>query len=409
MRVVYVTSSLPYGPGEAFIIPEITELMRQGHEILVSPMYPRGAVIHGDAEQLMERVLTRSLFSRDVLNFGIREAIRNPARAARSLAWLLRTRNPKTLLKNLAVYPKGLWLARLARDWKAEHIHAHWAATTATMALVAGEVSGIPWSVTAHRWDIVENNLLDRKFAHAGFVRFISRSGLKLARSLGIEAPDEKTSVLHMGAVINLPKVRVGASKRSHSASPLVVVCPANMVPVKGHQYLIEAARILLERGVGVEVWLAGDGELRKALEEEVEARKLSHTVRFLGQLPHPELMRLYREQEVDLVVLPSLDLGNGEHEGIPVSLIEAMGRGIPVVSTTTGGIPELLEGGAGSLVPPADPRALADAVQELVEDPGLRQRLVRAGRERVSRSFAIDVVTTQLAACFEAHAKRRG
>ena len=54
------------------------------------------------------------------------------------------------LLKNLAVYPKGLWLARLAREWRADHIHAHWAATTATMALVASEFSGIPWSFTAH-------------------------------------------------------------------------------------------------------------------------------------------------------------------------------------------------------------------------------------------------------------------
>ncbi len=406
MKIVYVTSRLPYGPGEAFVIPEVVELVRQGHEVLVVPMYPKGAVIHHDAKPLMERVVTRSLLSPDVLKSAVLEFVRDPVKATRSLSWLLRSRNPRIFLKNLVVYPKGLWLADLARSWGAEHIHVHWMATTATMALVAGEASGISWSITAHRWDIVENNLLGLKANRAAFVRFISWSGLRMAKSLDARVRDESVCVLRMG-VPALPEVHADERGRRGTAFPPIIVCPANLIPVKGHRYLLGATSILAERGLGLEVWLAGNGVLRDELEKEVEARGLSDKVWFLGQLPHPELMRLYREEEArTIVILPSIDLGNGEHEGVPVSLMEAMSHGIPVVSTTTGGIPELLEGGAGLLVPPEDPYALADGIQQLIEDPQRRRRLARAGQERVEKEFAIEKVAARLAARFEACAK---
>lgn len=407
MRIIYVTSSLPYGPGEAFIIPEVLELTRRGHDVLVVPMYPRGSVVHGDVMPLMNRVVACPLFGPDVLKSAGSEIARNPAAAIRSLAPLFRSRDLRILLKNLAVYPKGLWLAALARRWGAEHMHVHWAASTATMALVAGQVSGIPWSVTCHRWDIVENNLLGMKAERAAFVRFISRSGLRMAKSLGIRLRDSSTFVLNMSVPIVSAEACRDELERPRAALPPIIMCPANLIAVKGHRYLIEALGTLTERGVGIEAWFAGDGVLRKELEREVEVRGLSDRVRFLGHLPHSELMRLYREEGSRLiVVLPSVDLGNGQHEGIPVSLIEAMGYGIPVVSTTTGGIPELLEGGAGLLVLPGDSYALAEGIQQLIENSELRKRLVQAGRERVEKEFAVDKVVAELVARFGACSK---
>jgi glycosyltransferase involved in cell wall biosynthesis len=97
------------------------------------------------------------------------------------------------------------------------------------------------------------------------------------------------------------------------------------------------------------------------------------------------------------MVVLPSL------HEGIPVSLIEAMAYGVPVVSTFAGGTPELLERGAGLLVPPEDPLALADAIERLVRDPELRKQLGETGRRRVEDSFAVEKVVAELVRRFEA------
>ncbi len=380
-------------------------MTRRGHDVLVVPMYPRGPLVHGDVVPLMKRVVSRPLFGPDILKSAGSEIARNPAAAIRSLAPLFRSRNLMILLKNLAVYPKGLWLAALARRWGAEHMHVHWAASTATMALVAGQVSGIPWSVTCHRWDIVENNLLGMKAERAAFLRFISRSGLRMAKSLGIRLRDSRTFVLNMS--VPIVSAEAGTDEPDCAALPTVVMCPANLIAVKGHRYLIEALGTLTERGVGIEAWFAGDGVLRKELEREVEVRGLSDRVRFFGHLPHSELMRLYREEGSRLiVVLPSVDLGNGQHEGIPVSLIEAMGYGIPVVSTTTGGIPELLEGGAGLLIPPQASHALADGIQQLIENSELRKRLVQAGRERVEKEFAVDKVVAELVARFGACSK---
>ena len=118
--------------------------------------------------------------------------------------------------------------------------------------------------------------------------------------------------------------------------------------------------------------------------------------VSFLGMLGHADLLSLYRSGKVDLVVLPTL------HEGIPAGLIEPMAHGIPVIATNTGGIPELLNDGAGIMVPPRDPAALADAIQRLLGDASLRRQLAEAGRRRVENGWGVNsVVATLLAHLF--------
>lgn len=396
-----MSSSLPYGSGEAQTIPEIEVLTRQGHEVVIVPTYPRGPVLHDDAKALVGSTITQSLLSLNIVRVAIVESFRAPTKVLRILGWLFQSRSLMVLLKNLAIYLKGLWLARLARRWKADHIHAQWAAVAATMALIASEVSGIPWSFTARRYDIVENNLLSLKLVHASFIRLISRSGLEMVKELGLEVPDDKILILHVG-VHRPTHFQVPRDQREEVNAP-IILCPANLLPVKGHKYLIEAFAILRERGVEVELRLAGQGKLRQELQEQVEALGLSDRVDFLGQIPHLELLDLYNQGKIAIVVLPSVDLGNGLHEGIPVSLIEAMAYGIPVISTVTGGIPELLEGGAGLLVPPEDPVALANAIERLVKDPRLRKQLGEAGQKRVEDSFAIESVVAELVRRFEA------
>jgi glycosyltransferase involved in cell wall biosynthesis len=399
-------------------VPEIEEIRKQGHEVLVVPMYPRGPVLHGHVKRLLVCTVTRPLLSPGLIWSAGDVLRRHPSKALDALRLLTGSSSAKVLLKNLAVYPKGLWLARLVREWGADHIHAHWAATTATMALVASEVSDIPWSFTAHSWDITdwrflatppgstENALLSLKASRACFVRFISRNGMRKAGSLGtVGSQDTRVFVLHMGVELaDSPEVR---RAKGQGRLP-VVLCPALFIPVKGHRYLIEAVAMLRERGVDLQLWLAGKGELEEELRGQARKAGLSDRVDFLGQLPHPELMGFYRRGEVDMMVLPSVDLGGGEHEGLPVSLVEAMSYRVPVVSTTTGGIPELLGGGAGMLVPPADPASLAGAIETLVEDPGLRERQGNAGRRQVEENFALEKVADELIARFEACTRQR-
>ncbi|MBE3576266.1 MAG: glycosyltransferase [Limnochordales bacterium] len=260
--------------------------------------------------------------------------------------------------------------------------------------MVASEVSGVPWSFTAHRWDIIEGNLIARKSAHATFARFISQSGLQMALSQGVSR--QKSFVLHLG--VRLPSTNLADQPRCFSEPrPFRILCPAALIPRKGHVYLIEALS-LLDRDV--ELWLAGDGELRQALEAQVVKLGLQNRVRFLGQCPHDALLKLYEDRQVDAVVLPSL------HEGIPVALIEAMSYGLPVISTRTGGVPELLDGGAGLLVPPKDSLALAEAIRRLMDNKDLARELGRTGCARVQEQFALDKVVNQLAARFEKGAR---
>lgn len=388
MRLLYLTSTLPFGAGESFLYPEIEELLRRGFEVWVVPMHPRGSAVHREARAVMDRVVAEPLLSWRVLGDASGVFLRFPLRSLFALRLVL-TPHPRHLLKNLAVYPKGLWLGGLAREWRVGHIHAHWAATTASMAMVASAVSGIPWSLTAHRWDVVENNLLARKARRACFFRCISEKTREMALERGV--PREKTLVLHLG--VCLPKE---AAPGGHPdwREKYVVLCPASFIPIKGHRYLIEAMRLLPAH---VELWLAGEGELHAEVEKQVVERGLGDRVRFLGFLTHDQLLDLYRKKEVDAVVLPSVDLGDGLNEGIPVSLIEAMSYGIPVISTHTGGIPELLRGGAGLLVPEKDPKALAEAIRILYEDPVYVRTIGEAGKRRVEEEFGVEAIVKKL------------
>ena len=398
MRIIYVTSSLPHGKKEAFIIPEIEELKHQGHEILVVPTYPRGEVLHGDAKPLMGHVVSRPLLSAGIAKAAARQFVGNPAGASEAVRCLLMSRSG-VFLRNLVVYLKGLWLAELARGWRADHIHAHWATVPATMALVAGEVSKIQWSITAHRFDIAEDNLLAIKAKKACFIRAINRrGGREIAERVSPAAAPP--SIIHMGVAIP-PAEHI---KRRHDPGrvPRMVV-PANLLEVKGHVYLLEAVRLLKDRGVDVHVDLAGDGPLREALMGKVEKLGLRDRVAFLGLLPHEKLLDGMRTGGWDLLVLPSIVTDSGEKEGIPVAIIEAMSRRVPVVSTATGGIPELFEGVDNALlVPPRDPAALAEAIAGLIRDPRLRECLVESARRRVENDFAVEQVAVELVRHFQ-------
>lgn len=396
MKIIYVTASLPYGGGEAFIIPEVKELRRRGHQVLVVPRSPRGGVVHNDAHCLEDHTIRQPLMSSRVIAGACRGFQHSPKNACLALCLLRHSRNLAIFLKNLAVYLKGLWLAHLCLQWGAEHIHAHWASTTATMALVASNVSGIPWSFTAHRWDITENNLLKVKAYDASFVRAISENGAWELSKLA-DFPRELVQVIHVG--IDLPELSCLMPASEGNAPQCVrrVVVPASLIEVKGHRFLLRAIRDLTSRGLGIVLDIAGDGPLRDDLTEYADALGIADNVRFLGVLPHDELLSRMERWEWDLCVLPSIVSRDGEHEGIPVSLMEAMARGLPVISTRSGSIPELLNGRAGIVVPPGDPTALSEAIARILYDTELWTSVAQMGRTRVQEEFAVEAVVDRL------------
>ncbi len=401
VRVLYITVSMPFGPHEAFFVPEVKEMVRQGCELLIVPRSPSGGIVNRDAETLAPLSLPRPLLSAEILASALGELLRHPLRALKGLGLVSHSRNLRTLLKNLAVFPKALWVAKVARNRRAQHIHSQWALTTATVALLASEITGIPWSCTIHRGDIVDDNLLGAKLRRASFARFIAKDGIASAESLCGRPLPGNVVLLH--SCVDMPaKVAV----HDTISDPPVLICPAYLIERKGQRYLIEAVQLLHASGLEVRVWFAGDGEMRSALEALVAARGLGSQVSFLGQVDHAKLTEMFRTKQVDAVVLPTL------HEGIPAALIEPMGHGIPVISTNVGGVPELLHDGAGLMVSPRDPAALADAIRRLVGDARLRRQLAEAGRRRVEEGWAVETVVASLLSHISAavaHRARQG
>jgi len=389
MRIIYVTACLPFGPAEAFIVDEIKELLRR-HEVLIVPRSPGRPGPHGI--ELLPHSRREGIVYGRVLATAARVCATMPARVAQSVRYLARSRSVGKFARNAAVVPKALWLAQIASEWAADHIHCHWAGTTATMALMASEISGIPWSLTTHRSDIVGNNLLLEKATNASMVRAISHDGKRMLIERGVK-PDCIT-VLPIG-------VSVPESYAFEPPQRPVILCPADLLPVKGHRYLLQAWRILYDRGIKAELWLAGQGELRSELQRLTDISGLSGHVKFLGTVPHAELLEFYAKKLVSAVALPSIDLGGGCHEGIPVSLVEAMSYGIPVVATSTGGIPELIEAGTGLLVPPSDPISLANAIERLLLGCTFSQQLGATGRSHILRTREVATVVSALESFF--------
>jgi colanic acid/amylovoran biosynthesis glycosyltransferase len=394
-RVVYVTARLPFAEGEPFIVPEVLQLVEDGCDVLVVPTRTEDRIADDDARELLPRTVTVSLWSPHVAWAALRELLLSPARVARTWGLLFRSRSVGILLKNHAVLAKGLWLARHARERGVMHIHAHWAGTSATLAMVAAEVGSISWSFTAHRWDIAEDNLLREKARRACFVRAISAHGAEEFRRIvgeGTPAP----WVLHMG--VRLPP----APERPQAPNgALRLVTAARFVEKKGHGHVLEAMKLLQESSVEARLELAGDGPLESELRRRASEIGVEGTVVFLGRVSHDQLLADMAAGRWDAMVLPSIVTAAGQLEGIPVSLIEAMASGLPVIGTAAGGVPELLADGAGLLVPPADPAALAAAIEELARDPAGRASLGARGRARVEEAFAVERIAAELHARF--------
>lgn len=381
LRIAYITVHFPFGAEETFIIPELMELTRLGHELLIVTLRPGRQAVDQQAQELSRHAVRMGKWF-ETVRIAPGVAYRNLSSVRGSMRTLISSGGTKALLKNLAVFPEALTVSEVIRKWNADHIHAYWASTPATVAMVASELTGIPWSFTAHRHDIAAQNLLTEKIQKATFVRFIAERGIEMAR-----VPKElaaKAKVLHLG--VDLPTTPRAIQPLR---SPAVVLCPASLIAVKGHTYLVDAVARLIKDGLGIRLWLAGDGALLPTLKAQVQKLGLRDRVCFLGRVPHEELLAMYAERRVAAVALSSLDLGNGNHEGIPISLVEAMGYGVPVLATRTGGIPELLGDGSGIMVEQADSKMMADGLRLLLTDDGVRQRLSVAGRKRVEQSFS--------------------
>lgn len=391
MRLLYVTKALPYGATEAFILPEVEDHAAHGWEVWLAPL-SRGELKHAEGRALLERTLDQPLVSLAVALGFLRGVLRAPLRAAALLVRVLRVPTPALALRNLAVFPKAVWLAGEVRRHRFDHVHIHWAAAPATLGAVAAELAGVPFSLTAHRYDIAQNNLLPWKSARARFVRVIDEPGRE-EFAAHLPAGARPPEVLHMGVAV----APAPAPARPGVLSPLRLAVAARLVAKKGHADLFRALRVAADAGAQVELDVFGDGPLRPELEALAAELGVADRIFWRGVASHGDLLQALRSGRYDVGVLPSVTAADGDKEGVPVFLIECMGAGLPIVSTSNGGIPELAGGGCGVLIPERDPVALGQALARLARDAPERLRLAAAGRTRVLESFEIGACMRRL------------
>jgi glycosyltransferase involved in cell wall biosynthesis len=407
MRIAYVMSRFPK-LSETFVLLEMLALQQHDFDISIYPLViEKTSVSHSEVALLESRVRAASPLSTSTARAIWHYARHKPAALFGACLHVARANAaPKrAFLASLATLPRAVWMAWSMERTGIEHIHAHFATHATTAAFVVSRLTSIPFSFTAHAQDIYLNQrMLADKVRAAAFVVTISEYNKRfITRFAGATAAD-KIHVVHCGVDTHL--FQPDASQRA--GGPFLIVCVGRLVEMKGQTYLIDACRLLKERGIAFQCALIGDGERRKALERHVVSAGLHNEVRFLGGQPRSVVLDTVCQ--ADAVVLPSIVTPSGRMEGIPVALMEALACQRAVVATRISGIPELItDGESGLLVEPGDPRALANALARLANDDALRARLGAAGRKTVVDAFDLEANTAQLAELFATVRSARG
>lgn len=385
---------------ETFILREVDEMERQGQPVRLVPLIRENPpIVHDAAKAWIPRAFYTPYLSPAIVAANVRTLLRRPGRYVSLLARLIAgtIRRPAIFVRTLGVFPKAVLMAeRLPRDG-VRHLHAHYASVPSTVALIISALSDITFSFTVHAADIqTDRSLLDWKLRETRFVRSISAYNKRFLEELYPAEARGKIEVIHVGIV---PE-QFQALPAPNNAEPKIL-CVAAHKKYKGLPYLIEACGVLRDEGRRFECNVIGHGPMRGELEALIAKLGLGDVVHLVGARPESEVARMMAE--CDVFVLPSIVAKghkDGEQEGIPVALMEAMASGRPVISTTTAGIPELIDDGvSGLLVPPEDPRALAQALRSLFDDPTRAASMGLNGRDKVQREFSLSTCVAQLLA----------
>jgi len=309
-----------------------------------------------------------------------------PKRYWHTFFYLLTRPHPsmKSRLKTILHFGVGVYAARCLHDYASDHIHAHFVDRAATLALIASRLLNIPYSATAHANDIYVNPvLLEEKMADAKFIATCTRYNERRLANKGGNRLSQKIRCIYHGLDIKKYRPR---QPQSQSSKPLLFSV-GQLKEKKGLVYLLKACRVLEDWGYDFHCQIVGEGPLRKTLEAQIRQLGLEDTVNLCGALPHEAVIDKYKQASI--FVLPCITGADGDRDGIPNVILEAMAMELPVVSTLHSGIPEAVESGInGLLVPPADEVALAKALADLIDRPHRRQQLGMRGRQMIADCF---------------------
>jgi glycosyltransferase involved in cell wall biosynthesis len=298
---------------------------------------------------------------------------------------------------------QALVLARWLRDDRFDHVHAHFASLPATVARIAAALAGITWTFTAHAKDIfheqVRANDLERKCQDAAAVITVSDfNHAHLTEHFGSVA----RRIVRVYNGLELARVPYAGD----GVRPIDVLAVGRLVEKKGFEVLIDACAELALTGRSLSCEIIGEGELEAALRARIARRGIGSVVRLSGPRPQGEVLAALRRAKV--FAAPCLVGSDGNRDGLPTTILEAMASGTPCIATPVTGIPEVVrDGDTGVLVPSNAPRALADAIARLLDRQDDRDRLARAARALIEAEFDSRITARSLRGVFDecAHA----
>jgi glycosyltransferase involved in cell wall biosynthesis len=277
------------------------------------------------------------------------------------------------------------WLAAQSRDDGIGHLHTHFISTPADVAELVSRLTTLPFSISAHAKDIYLSDPADlrRKLEAARFTVTCTEFN---RRTLASIAPRARVHRMYHG----VDQTQFHPRQRAGISAPAVILSVGRLREKKGLDTLIDACRVLRARGQAFRCEIVGYGEEHDRLQARIARHGLTDEVCLVGKLPREQVIECYARAAV--YVQPSRIAADGDRDGIPNVLLEAMAMGLPVVASSVSGIPELVRDGRnGLLVEPDDPVALADAITRLLHQPRLCAELTCHARETVAESFDND------------------
>jgi glycosyltransferase involved in cell wall biosynthesis len=401
-RVAYVVGYYP-AVTHTFITREIDRLRAAGMQVDVFSLHrapPHTLLTDADRRNAAETSVILPPPALELLAAHLRALLSRPGHYLRTLRHALRVGESgvRHRLWQLFYFGEGVLLWRRLCRRGIRHVHAHFAHSGSAVGMLAAELGAperMTFSFTMHgqsEFDEVVRYALADKVRCAQFVACIGHHCR--AQMMRFVGPEQwpKLSIIRCG--VDVDDFALAGAAQRRPGDPLRILCVGRLVPDKGQSMLIEACRQLLAEGIDVRLRLVGDGSDRTRLEQLAARHGLLERITFSGSVGQDAIRELYAE--ADVFCLPSFA------EGIPVVLMEAMARGCPVVATRVMGVAELVDDGhSGLLVAPADPDALAAALQRIALEPELGAALVTAARARVEAEFSLVESTARLRQLF--------
>ncbi len=399
--IAYIVKAWPR-LSETFVLNEIISLEQRGVIIRIfSVREPDAGPAHSKVAQVRAKVTYLALLPnwRRALRANFRSLRRQPGRYFRVLLEAMTKAIQQRRLAALRHFFKAGYLADILFREPADQLHAHFASTPTLVAMFTHQLSGTPYTFTAHAKDIYvsDPDLFRPKLELAQAVVTCTQYNRGyLVKQFGRLA-DRKVRCIYHG--LDVSQFKFTLSRKEDPGEP-VILSVARLVEKKGLEDLIMAADVLRRRGRAIKVEIIGTGPLRDTLQAQAQRLGLADRVRLAGAQAHDAVCLAY--QRASVFVLPCVVASNGDRDGIPNVLLEAMASGVPVVSTPVSGIPEVIESGVnGLLVSPHDATGLADAIERLLASREFSEGLARTARTKLESAFSLEASAEQLLAVF--------